>query len=95
LLHYHYARTIKQNHHFAREKHLGRLWREFDALTFFNKVMDLFFKLLIFFRRSGSRHGTGEALVGDLEDHGRKRTDGDLQLHDHKLAHAFYYLGAV
>ena len=28
---------------------LVRLWREFDALTFFNGVMDLFFKLLIFF----------------------------------------------
>ena len=26
-----------------------RLWQEFDALTFFNGVMDLFFKLLIFF----------------------------------------------
>jgi uncharacterized membrane protein (DUF373 family) len=28
---------------------LGRLWREFDALTFFNQIMDLFFKFLILF----------------------------------------------
>lgn len=49
MLNYHYARTIRQNHHFAREKQLVRLWQEFDALTFFNGVMDLFFKLLIFF----------------------------------------------
>ena len=26
-----------------------RLWQHFDALAFFNRVMDLFFKLLIFF----------------------------------------------
>ncbi|HYA30832.1 MAG TPA: phosphate-starvation-inducible PsiE family protein [Acidobacteriota bacterium] len=26
-----------------------RLWTQFDALTFFNQVMDCFFKLLIFF----------------------------------------------
>lgn len=26
-----------------------RLWRRFDALTFFNRVMDLFFKAMIFF----------------------------------------------
>jgi uncharacterized membrane protein (DUF373 family) len=26
-----------------------RLWQEFDALTFFNRVMDLFLTLLIFF----------------------------------------------
>jgi uncharacterized membrane protein (DUF373 family) len=28
---------------------LVRLWTEFDALTFFNQVMDCFFKVLIFF----------------------------------------------
>jgi uncharacterized membrane protein (DUF373 family) len=28
---------------------LWRLWRQFDALDFFNRVMDLFFKLMIFF----------------------------------------------
>jgi uncharacterized membrane protein (DUF373 family) len=32
----------------AREM-LVRLWTEFDALAFFNRVMDCFFKLLIFF----------------------------------------------
>jgi uncharacterized membrane protein (DUF373 family) len=34
---------------FPSKKNLVRIWREFDALTFFNSVMDLFFKLLIFF----------------------------------------------
>jgi len=28
---------------------LSHLWQDFEALTFFNRVMDLFFKLLIFF----------------------------------------------
>lgn len=42
-------RTTKQPHRFVLEKELPRLWRSFDALTFFNLVMDLFFKLLIFF----------------------------------------------
>jgi len=28
---------------------LPRLWKQFEALTFFNRVMDLFFKSLIFF----------------------------------------------
>jgi hypothetical protein len=28
---------------------LRRAWQNFDALVFFNRVMDLFFKLLIFF----------------------------------------------
>lgn len=28
---------------------LCQVWRKFEALTFFNWVMDLFFKLLIFF----------------------------------------------
>jgi uncharacterized membrane protein (DUF373 family) len=31
------------------EKELLRFWQSFDALTFFNRVMDVFFKLLIFF----------------------------------------------
>jgi uncharacterized membrane protein (DUF373 family) len=48
LLNYHYARNDKAES-FALEKQLVRLWREFEALTFFNRVMDLFFKLLIFF----------------------------------------------
>ena len=28
---------------------LARHWKGFDAITFFNQVMDCFFKLLIFF----------------------------------------------
>jgi len=28
---------------------LSQLWENFEALTFFNRVMDLFFKFLIFF----------------------------------------------
>jgi hypothetical protein len=28
---------------------LRKLWETFEAVTFFNQVMDLFFKLLIFF----------------------------------------------
>jgi uncharacterized membrane protein (DUF373 family) len=32
-----------------KHKTLGRLWAKFEALTFFNQVMDLFFKLLILF----------------------------------------------
>ena len=28
---------------------LSHLWQDFEALTFFNRVMDLFFKFLIFF----------------------------------------------
>jgi uncharacterized membrane protein (DUF373 family) len=49
LLNYHNGRTIRQSHRFALEKELLRFWQSFDALTFFNLVMDLFFKLLIFF----------------------------------------------
>ena len=49
MLDYHNGRTIKQSHRFVVEKELLRFWQSFDALTFFNKVMDLFFKLLIFF----------------------------------------------
>jgi uncharacterized membrane protein (DUF373 family) len=49
LLSYYYERTIKQSRRFVLQRKLSRLWREFDALTFFNRVMDLFFKLLIFF----------------------------------------------
>ena len=49
LLNYHNRRTIRQSPRFAPEEELLRLWQHFDALTFFNRVMDLFFKLLIFF----------------------------------------------
>ena len=49
MLDYHNGRTINQSHRFVVEKELLRLWQQFDALTFFNQVMDLFFKLLIFF----------------------------------------------
>lgn len=49
MLKYHYGRTIKQSHRLCLEKELLRLWQSFEALTFFNRVMDLFFKLLIFF----------------------------------------------
>jgi uncharacterized membrane protein (DUF373 family) len=49
LLNYYNARTIRQSRRFALEEELLRLWQHFDALTFFNRVMDLFFKLLIFF----------------------------------------------
>ena len=49
LLNYHNGRTIRQSRRFALEEELLRLWQHFDALTFFNRVMDLFFKLLIFF----------------------------------------------
>jgi uncharacterized membrane protein (DUF373 family) len=49
LLNYHNGRTIRQSRRFVLEEELLRLWQHFDALTFFNRVMDLFFKLLIFF----------------------------------------------
>ena len=49
LLNYHNGRTIRQSRCFSLEEELLRLWQHFDALTFFNRVMDLFFKLLIFF----------------------------------------------
>ena len=49
MLNYHNGRTIRQSRRFALEEELLRLWQHFDALTFFNRVMDLFFKLLIFF----------------------------------------------
>ncbi len=49
MLNYHNGRTIRQSHRFVLEKELLRFWQSFDALTFFNLVMDLFFKLLIFF----------------------------------------------
>ena len=49
LLNYHNGRTIRQCRRVALEKELLRLWQNFDALTFFNLVMDLLFKLLIFF----------------------------------------------
>ena len=49
MLSYYRERTIKQSRRFALQRKWSRLWREFDALTFFNRVMDLFFKLLIFF----------------------------------------------
>jgi uncharacterized membrane protein (DUF373 family) len=41
--------SVSQSHRLAVNERLLRLWRNFDALTFFNRVMDLFFKLLIFF----------------------------------------------
>ena len=46
-------------------------------------------------RRHRSRHGTGEAVLGDLEDHGRKRTEGGFQLHGHKFAHARWAVPTV
>ena len=49
LLNYHNGRTIRQSRRFALEEELLRVWQHFDALAFFNRVMDLFFKLLIFF----------------------------------------------
>ena len=49
MLNYYNGRTIKQSHRFVVEKELLRFWQSFDALTFFNRVMDVFFKLLIFF----------------------------------------------
>ena len=49
LNYYYYERTIKQSRRFAVQRKLSRLWHEFDALSFFNRVIDLFFKLLIFF----------------------------------------------
>ena len=49
LLNYCYRRTIRQSRHYAVNQRLGRAWQSFDALVFFNRVMDLFFKLLIFF----------------------------------------------
>lgn len=49
MLNCHNGRTIRQSRRFALEEELLRLWQHFDALTFFNRVMDLFFKLLIFF----------------------------------------------
>ena len=49
MLNYHNGRTIRHSRRFALEEELLRLWQHFDALAFFNRVMDLFFKLLIFF----------------------------------------------
>ena len=49
MLNYHNGRMIRQSRRFALEEELLRLWQHFDALAFFNRVMDLFFKLLIFF----------------------------------------------
>lgn len=49
MLNYHNGRTIRQSRRFALEEELLRVWQHFDALAFFNRVMDLFFKLLIFF----------------------------------------------
>ena len=49
LLNYHHGRTIRQSRRFVLEEEVLRLWQHFDALTFFNRVMDLFFKLLTFF----------------------------------------------
>jgi uncharacterized membrane protein (DUF373 family) len=54
LLDYLNRRTINQSHRFVLEKELSGkellgVWQSFDALTLFNRVMDLFFKLLIFF----------------------------------------------
>ena len=49
MLDYLNRRTIKQSHRFVLEKELLGFWQSFDALTLFNRVMDLFFKLLIFF----------------------------------------------
>jgi uncharacterized membrane protein (DUF373 family) len=49
LLNFNNRPTIRQSRRFAVEEELLRLWQHFDALTLFNRVMDLFFKLLIFF----------------------------------------------
>jgi uncharacterized membrane protein (DUF373 family) len=49
LLNFNNGPTIRQSRRFAVEEELLRLWQHFDALTLFNRVMDLFFKLLIFF----------------------------------------------
>ena len=49
MLNYHNGRTIRQSHRYVLEKELLRFWQSFDALTFFNLVKDLLFKLLIFF----------------------------------------------
>ena len=49
LFSYDYARTINQSRDCGVNRQLERAWQNFDALVFFNRVMDLFFKLLIFF----------------------------------------------
>jgi uncharacterized membrane protein (DUF373 family) len=50
LLNYYYdERTKRQSRHWVLNQKLRRAWQNFDALVFFNRVMDLFFKLLIFF----------------------------------------------
>ena len=49
LFSYDYARTINQSRDCGVNRQLELAWQNFDALVFFNRVMDLFFKLLIFF----------------------------------------------
>jgi uncharacterized membrane protein (DUF373 family) len=49
LLSYYCGWSVRQRHRFASNERLRRSWQNVDALTFFNRVMDLFFKLLIFF----------------------------------------------
>ena len=49
LLNYYYGRTTSQSPHYGVNQQLDRAWQNFDASVFFNRVMELFFKLLIFF----------------------------------------------
>ncbi len=49
LLNYYYGRTIRQSRPYVGNHKPNRAWQHFDAVAFFNRVMDLFFKLLIFF----------------------------------------------
>jgi uncharacterized membrane protein (DUF373 family) len=48
LLNYYFG-TIRRRCHYVGNHTLNRAWQHFDAVAFFNHVMDLFFKLLIFF----------------------------------------------
>ena len=92
---YHYAQTIKAESSFRSREITDAIMARVRCVDILQQGHGFILDLIDLLRRHRSRHGTGEAVLGDREDHGRKRTEGGFQLHGHKFAHFFYHLGAV
>ena len=95
LLSYYHERTIRQSRRFALQRKFSRLWHEFDALTFFNQVMDAFFKLLIFFVVIVLAMGLVRLFWETWRIMAVSELKGCFQFHCHEPADIFHHPGAV
>jgi hypothetical protein len=70
-------------------------WQNFDALVFFNRIMDLFFKLLVFFVVIVVGMGLVRLFWETWRIMAASETARSFQLHGQQPVNVFHYPGAV